>query len=556
MRTRLLSLTVSLAAILGAPGLAAAWQGSDPTVRREAIGRLSSSAADQLAQSTRELDALRDQIAAEKLPLAQELTALEEKLANLRKEHERVTRLADSGNLEIPQIKADMKFRQDELAYVGNLLDEYARTFDSKVHPSELQVLGEAILEAKTAGEDATMPRDEKSAHQLELVDLTVKRLLDAVGGMRFSGVGVDLQGSVIAGQFALIGPVALFHAVGGAAGGGGQGEAVAGVVVPQSGSTNPLIRPLEGPLQAGLASLVSTGEGLLPLDPSRGGALKALIQKTNIVDIFEKGGPIMWPLLFASVLALATVLERTIFLMIERMRRDPKALNDFFVAVGKGAVDDAVRIGKASKYFVVRALGYALEHKEQSLQSAVLYAQEKELNRYRRGIPILDTVITLAPLLGLLGTVTGMMGSFSIIGGDLSSPGAITGGIAEALIATAFGLGIAILCLLPFNFLNTKMDVARHEIESAATQLEIMTHSPGIIAVPAANGAPPVPVVGPRDRPSSTAEVHERLAREDALRKRAELKLKREALRRQMAEVELQLDERDVVLQPRSVED
>ena len=81
------------------------------------------------------------------------------------------------------------------------------------------------------------------------------------------------------------------------------------------------------------------------------------------------------------------------------------------------------------------------------------------------------------APLLGLLGTVTGMMGSFSLIGGELSAPGAITGGIAEALIATAFGLGIAITALIPFNLLNTKMEEARLEIELAATQLELMMH-------------------------------------------------------------------------------
>jgi hypothetical protein len=86
-----------------------------------------------------------------------------------------------------------------------------------------------------------------------------------------------------------------------------------------------------------------------------------------------------------------------------------------------------------------------------------------------------LDTVITLAPLLGLLGTVTGMMGSFSLIGGELSAPGAITGGIAEALIATAFGLGIAITSLLPFNFLNARVEGARHELEAAATQLELL---------------------------------------------------------------------------------
>jgi len=85
--------------------------------------------------------------------------------------------------------------------------------------------------------------------------------------------------------------------------------------------------------------------------------------------------------------------------------------------------------------------------------------------------------VITLAPLLGLLGTVTGMMGSFSLIGGELSAPGAITGGIAEALIATAFGLGIAITSLIPFNFLNTRMENARIEIETAAKKLDFLMH-------------------------------------------------------------------------------
>jgi len=86
----------------------------------------------------------------------------------------------------------------------------------------------------------------------------------------------------------------------------------------------------------------------------------------------------------------------------------------------------------------------------------------------------VLDTVITLAPLLGLLGTVTGMMGSFAVIGGDLSSPGAITGGIAEALIATAFGLGIAIAALLPFNYLNAREEEARMEMQDAASHVEL----------------------------------------------------------------------------------
>jgi biopolymer transport protein ExbB len=231
-----------------------------------------------------------------------------------------------------------------------------------------------------------------------------------------------------------------------------------------------------------------------MPFDPSRGGALRALVQKFNLFATFEKGGPIMWPLLIASVLALGTVLERVLFLALERRRRDPKALERLLGDVERGDVVHAVESSSKSKDCVVRTLVYALTHREKSLSNALLYAQTKELKRFKRGIPVLDTVITLAPLLGLLGTVTGMMGSFSLISGELSAPGAITGGISEALIATAFGLGIAITSLLPFNFLNSKIDEVSHELELAATQVELLLHPQ----------SPPSPTM----QPSTTKQV------------------------------------------------
>jgi len=210
-----------------------------------------------------------------------------------------------------------------------------------------------------------------------------------------------------------------------------------------------------------------------------RADVLKAFFEEASLIHLFKKGGPIMWPLVCASVLALGTVIERVNFLIGEQRKRDPQTMENFFLAVGQGDTERAIRMSSASEFYVVRALGYALAHKNKSIGNALLYAQEKELKRFRRGIPILDTVITLAPLLGLLGTVTGMMGSFSLIGGELSTPGAITGGIAEALIATAFGLGIAITALIPFNILNTREEKARLEIKSAATQLLLLLHPP-----------------------------------------------------------------------------
>jgi len=435
----------------------------------ETLGQLFGSSEQQLSKSIQELNQLRDQVATEKVPLTQDLSAAEEKLAQARKEYEQARRTVDMGGLELAAMKNEIKSRQDEQVYVGNLLDEYARSFESKISVCELQYCGKVLEDAKTAAENKTLSAAEKAVRQTAFVKSSVERLLNSIGGMRFPGSAVDMQGAVEDGQFAVIGPVALFRA--------NTGK-TAGLVVLQSGSTKPLIRPLDGALQAGITALVEKGEGIMPLDPSRGGALKALVQqKVSIVSIFKKGGPIMWPLLCAALIAIITVIERVFFLLDQKAKRDPKAMDRFFDAVEHGDIEEATRICQDSKFYVVRTLGYALKHKEKSLANALVYAQEQEFKRFRRGIPILDTIITLAPLLGLLGTVTGMMGSFSLIGGELSSPGAITGGIAEALIATAFGLGIAITSLIPFNFLNTKMEEARIEIETAAKQLEMLVH-------------------------------------------------------------------------------
>ena len=198
------------------------------------------------------------------------------------------------------------------------------------------------------------------------------------------------------------------------------------------------------------------------------------------MLEIFLKGGPIMWPLLATSLIALTFVAERLLFTARERVRRDPAAVDAILSAVERGDIAGASRHGRDSRDFVARTLIYALDHREQSLSNALLRAANLELKRFNRGLAQLDTIITLAPLLGLLGTVTGMIHAFGLLGGaELDAPAAITGGIAEALIATAFGLGIAIVALLPFNFLNARLEEARHEIEDAATHLELLLVNP-----------------------------------------------------------------------------
>jgi biopolymer transport protein ExbB len=183
-----------------------------------------------------------------------------------------------------------------------------------------------------------------------------------------------------------------------------------------------------------------------------------------------------MWPLLITSIIALTVVLERLFFVLSETLRRDGKLVESLFSEVKAGHLQRAIELGKSSKDYVAKVLTYALLHHEEGDANSLIRGASRELKRFNRGLTVLDTVITLAPLLGLLGTVTGMIRAFSLLGdAELGAPTAITGGIAEALIATAFGLLVAIIALIPFNFLNSKMDDARHEIEDAASRLDAM---------------------------------------------------------------------------------
>jgi biopolymer transport protein ExbB len=195
--------------------------------------------------------------------------------------------------------------------------------------------------------------------------------------------------------------------------------------------------------------------------------------------QLFTKGGPIMWPLFVTSVVSLSVVFERVLFLFVEGTRRDPALVDEVFESVERGELEQAAAKAGKSRDFVARMLAHGLRNRK-SLTGALLQAASRELDRFNRGLSVLDTVITLAPLLGLLGTVTGMIRSFGLLGNrELEAPTVITGGIAEALIATAFGLGIAILALIPFNYLNSRQEEARHELEDASNHLELLLMKP-----------------------------------------------------------------------------
>lgn len=194
------------------------------------------------------------------------------------------------------------------------------------------------------------------------------------------------------------------------------------------------------------------------------------------MIDVFLKGGPIMYPLLICSIIALTVIIERMIFWIVEDHRREQALVNDVLSLAERGDWE-AVRttIGD-SKDFALRILVAGILHKEFSMAKAMETAATDEIDRMRRHLPILDTIITVSPLLGIFGTVIGIILSFEILGSaGIEEPQAVTAGIAQALITTASGLGIAILSLFPYNYFNSRVEKAAAYIEKYATSLEIV---------------------------------------------------------------------------------
>lgn len=193
------------------------------------------------------------------------------------------------------------------------------------------------------------------------------------------------------------------------------------------------------------------------------------------VTSIFVKGGPVMWPLLLCSIVALAIVIERMVFWWRVDWWRDDETVEKVFLETEKGNAEGAIQTGDGNRDHVVRVLVYGLGHREHGLSEAIEVRATEEVDRMKGGMLILDTIITMAPLLGILGTVTGIIGAFELLGtGDIQDPSAVSGGIAEALITTAAGLSIALPTLAFFNYFTGRVQREAGRLEKAATRFEV----------------------------------------------------------------------------------
>jgi len=181
--------------------------------------------------------------------------------------------------------------------------------------------------------------------------------------------------------------------------------------------------------------------------------------------ELIDKGGPMIWPLLFCSVLVLTIVLERIFFWCKDAAKKQTILREKLLNAVENNDVEGVLNEAKDSTDPVVLFLKEGLEHRSNDPTLAMEINSRYQVKHMNRNLSFLDVIVTLAPILGILGTVFGIIESFDLLGQrGLQDPHEVTGGVARALISTAAGLVVAIMAMIPVAILRSR---CRHRLQT-----------------------------------------------------------------------------------------
>jgi biopolymer transport protein ExbB len=410
-----------------------------------------SGATDDLQKASAELTTARQEIEAERLPLARKVTDLEQQLINRRAEFAKAQRFQENQLVELNALKADAKRQADEVKYIDSLVTEYSRAFRSRLNFIEEPRYRALLEDVDLAAAKADLSAKEKFTRRTALLTTALQRAETVQGGESFEGKALDKQGLVQAGKVVVFGPVAMFASTSGNS---------AGLLQQELNKSDPTIAQMEQPLMDASRTLVTSGSGQIVFDPTLGNAFKLSAMHTSLYDKLAEGGLVMIPLLGLGLASLILALIK--WLQFTRVRlATEKDLQTVLKHIESEKPDLALNHARSIPGMAGDLLATAVQHVDEKKEYIEEILYEKMLGartRLERGLPFLALTATTGPLLGLLGTVTGMIATFKLISSFGSGdPKMLASGISEALMATATGMGVAIPALLLHAFLSRK---------------------------------------------------------------------------------------------------
>ncbi len=403
---------------------------------------------DDIQRDTQALNQLRATIAAERLPLAAAMDSLQKSVAGQRAEAERIRRLRRQGEAEQAALIAEADAVREEGRFILTVATEYARAMEARTGTAESMYLLQQLRplqETLAADDDFSGMADVLK----QLLELSRNWNLQRLGGHVFQGPALDSAGLEHQGRFAAFGPVACFAA---------DDDGPTGLAITLFGAIQPAIYDnLPRDAAAGIRSVVNGAQAGLPVDVTAGDAIKLKVAQVSFFEHVKKGGFVIIPLLAVGALALVLIIWKTIELSLIRVHGG-EAVSRVMAQARAGDLNGARQtqqtISEPLGSLVMEALRHydsPRDHLEEIMHEHVLGC----LPKLERHLGILAVLGAVAPLLGLLGTVTGMIHTFQLVTifgtGDARL---LSGGISQALVTTEFGLAIAIPVLLAHAFL------------------------------------------------------------------------------------------------------
>ena len=386
---------------------------------------------------------LQEMIAAEKVPIVQQINAFENESIEMRA---RIRAMRSSEDESKEKLRSSQSLARDlrtQNDYVSGLFAQYLNTFEGRLHISEDQRFDVKLTPLRDVIEVSGPGSAIARVKRTEAVEICLDRLDILVGGYAFEGKAIDATGEILKGEILVYGPAAYFR---------GEKEGAVGLLNFRPGALEPELVRLDGAFGNALEKYGENGQSTLPLDASLGKAISLEEASGNWREHLEKGGPVGYAILGMGGLALLLALVKL---------ADFKALNvtipvnlaSIAAAAYSGEKDKAKLEAASTKPWMRSMLSEGSEHAngdrelmEDHMVSVILH-RKPQLERF---LPWLSVTAAATPLMGLLGTVVGMIKTFTLItifgSGD---PKALSSGISEALVTTELGLVVAIPTLI-----------------------------------------------------------------------------------------------------------
>mgnify|MGYP002777297881 CR=1 FL=1 len=463
-----------------------------------------------LASALADLARLRADAQADLVGLGKQQSELERQLSEARASLKATTLAYEQRTLELSTLVNEEKTLSSSVNYLSNLFGEYTNNFESRLLLPELQRYGAPLQAARLAPTNSNLSQAEIFAAQAGLLSASLDRIEDSFGGLRFDGRVVDERGLVLEGTYVVVGPTALFMAK--------DGQAV-GTAEDRVNSSEPALVAFQDPLHAeAVRDLALRSEGYLVADPTMGKARLVEATEETLWEHIQAGGPVMVPIfIFAAAALLVALYKWASFALLGSPSR--RRIGDLMDAVEEGRFEQALELSKGIKGPMGRMLRAGAENlgePKELVEEAMFETVLTTKLRLNSMLPFIAVCASSAPLLGLLGTVTGIMNTFTMItvvgSGDVKT---LSGGISEALITTEYGLIVAIPSLLIHAMLSRKAKgiLSKMEVE-AVNMLRMVAKAAEHAPKPAAerNGVYAAAAAGSGTAPTAAGQSLEQL--------------------------------------------